>query len=278
MKVAMSSPTTPSTCAKVLPTQVVETQARPGIWSSMATYWSRTRPWLVMLVLLLVGFAPVLERILNTYTEEEEPDAPDEFDASNHSSIPEEDNDPDDFDNPEEDGDEERQHLFDSGGISPSALLPIHIVMATTMNLIGPFQLNHVFRQRWMGLHRRLGYIYIFCGVGAGLSAILITLINPARYVPLNYVTNLVFGAWLAGSTVAAVMFVRRREIKRHQRWVIRSFGAALTVGVHRVYAVVLHMLPFGGKIEIVALNGSLQDFLLSTIVVLVAEALARRH
>ena len=144
------------------------------------------------------------------------------------------------------------------------------------MNFIGPLQLNKNLRQRWWTLHRRLGYIYVTCGVGSGLTAILITIINPHRFNTFNYVTNFVFGGWLAGSTLTALVMIRSRKIKRHQRWMIRSFGAALTVAVHRLYGLLL-AIPGMDQIEITVADGSLQDFLLSAGTILVAEVIARR-
>eukprot|EP01043_Picozoa_sp_COSAG02_P007343 COSAG02_NODE_218_length_28570_cov_75.594816_7_plen_340_part_00 len=172
-------------------------------------------------------------------------------------------------------GDDGGAGFFGSDGILPRALLPVHVMMAGTMNAIGPLQFNRVIRQRWRGVHRRTGYVYMLSGIGAGLTAIVITVTNPERYNPFNIATNIVFSLWLMGSIVAALVFVRRRQIKRHQRWVIRSYGAALTVATHRLYGIFLLLLP---QLEIPGLDGTLQDTILSIFTMLVAEGIARSY
>ena len=181
----------------------------------------------------------------------------------------------------EDEGEDEllalRGGFFGDDGVRPGGLLQVHVMFSVTMNFIGPLQFNKILRQRWRPLHRRLGYIYVTCGVGSGLTALLITIINPDRFNTLNYVTNFVFGNWLAGSTLAALAMIRSRKIKRHQRWMIRSFGAALTVAVHRLYGLLLFAIPGMDQIEITAQGGAVQDFLLSVGTILVAEVIARR-
>jgi len=149
-------------------------------------------------------------------------------------------------------------------------------MFSVTMNFIGPLQFNKILRQKCRTLHRRLGYIYVTCGVVSGLTALLITILNPHRFNTFNYVTNYVFGGWLAGSTLTALVMIRSRMIKRHQRWMIHSFGAALTVAVHRL-AELLFVIPGMDQIEITVADGALQDFLLSVGTILVAEVIARR-
>lgn len=264
-----------TTCARVapMPVAIPETDAAPHahnkgvVFGKLITYWRCVKPWFLMFVLLLLGFLPVLERLLNASTQDE---------TFSNASNYENDTNASNYENDDENdgGESSTTGFFGSSGILPVFLLPLHIIVASTMNIIGPLQFNPAIRRRWRNLHRRLGYVYIPCAVGAGLTAILITLINPARYVWLNIIHNLLFGAWLLGSTVVALVFIRRSQIKRHQRWMIRSFGAALTVAVHRAYGSLIN----GSKLEIKVLDGALQDFLLSTIVVTLAEVLARKY
>ena len=109
--------------------------------------------------------------------------------------------------------------FFSSDGIVPRVLLPVHIVLSGLMNLVGPFQFNSVIRRRWTTVHRRLGYTFFPAAIGAGITAILITVINPTRYTTLNYLSNWAFGGWLAATAVMALVMIRRRQIRSHQRW-----------------------------------------------------------
>jgi hypothetical protein len=164
--------------------------------------------------------------------------------------------------------------FFSSDGIVPRVLLPVHIVLSGLMNLVGPFQFNSVIRRRWPSVHRRLGYTFFPAAIGAGITAIMITVINPTRYTTLNYLSNWAFGGWLTATAVMALVMIRRRKIRRHQRWAIRAFGAALTVAIHRVWGVVALAMP---PLDSDAIPFDVKDIMLSLATIAVAEALARR-
>jgi len=235
---------------------------------------SKAAPWIIMFAFYTLSSMPGVLRIINQGGEGLEDI--EEQEQIHNSSLSGEGDEGEGFG--EDEGDEEplRGGFFGDDGVRPGGLLQVHVMFSVTMNFIGPLQFNKILRQKQRALHRRLGYIYVTCGVGSGLTALLITIINPERFNTFNYVTNFVFGNWLAGSTLAALVMIRSRKIKRHQRWMIRSFGAALTVAVHRLYAILL-AIPGMDQIEITAQGGAVQDFLLSAGTILVAEVIARR-
>lgn len=164
--------------------------------------------------------------------------------------------------------------FFSGDGIIPRVLLPVHIVLSGLMNLVGPFQFNSVIRRRWPSAHRRLGYTFFPAAIGAGITAIMITVINPTRYTTLNYLSNWAFGGWLTATAVMALVMIRRRQIRSHQRWAIRAFGAALTVAIHRVWGVAALAVP---PLDSDAIPFDVKDIMLSLATIAVAEALARR-
>jgi len=52
-----------------------------------------------------------------------------------------------------------------------------------------------------------------------------------------------VFGAWFLACLVAAFRAIRRGDVARHRRWMIRAFVIALGVGTIRIWIVVLYGL-----------------------------------
>lgn len=164
--------------------------------------------------------------------------------------------------------------FLSSDGIVPRVLLPVHIVLSGLMMLVGPFQFNKVIRRRWPRFHRRLGYTFFPAAIGAGITAIMITVINPTRYTTLNYLSNWAFGGWLTATAVMALVMIRRRQIRSHQRWAIRAFGAALTVAIHRFWGLVALAVP---ALDSDAIPFDAKDIMLSLATIAVAEALARR-
>ena len=171
-------------------------------------------------------------------------------------------------------GDGFLSRILSSDGIVPRVLLPVHIVLSGLMMLVGPFQFNSVIRRRWPRAHRGLGYTFFPAAIGAGITAIMITVINPTRYTTLNYLNNWAFGGWLTATAVMALVMIRRRQIRRHQRWAIRAFGAALTVAIHRFWGVVALSIP---ALDSDVIPFDVKDIMLSLATIAVAEALARR-
>ena len=236
-------------------------------------------PWLVTALLFILASLPVGMRLADPDAAALEDAEAEE--AEEREELGDEREEPGEEHDGGEDGEAGQEvgggflsSFFSSDGIIPRVLLPVHIVLSGLMNLVGPFQFNKVIRRRWPSAHRRLGYTFFPAAIGAGITAIMITVINPTRYTTLNYLSNWAFGGWLTATAVMALVMIRRRQIRSHQRWAIRAFGAALTVAIHRVWGVAALAVP---PLDSDAIPFDVKDIMLSLATIAVAEALARR-
>lgn len=157
-----------------------------------------------------------------------------------------------------------------SDGVLPSFLLPFHILSASAMMLTGPFLVNSNILKRFRKTHRLMGRLFVAGGVLGGISALLITILNPDRYSEITFLTNLLFGGWLTVTSVMALRMARDRDFVRHRRWAIRAFAAALTVAVHRVF-----VLPALLQV-ILNLEGGFSDLILTLFTIFVGELIIR--
>ena len=99
-----------------------------------------------------------------------------------------------------------------------------HISAGAIALLLGPFQFLTRLRQRWPGLHRGIGRVYLGVGVLVGGSAGL-------------YMSQYAFGGPIAriGFALLAVLWlfsgwkalaaIRRGDIVRHREWMVRNFA-----------------------------------------------------
>jgi uncharacterized membrane protein len=99
-----------------------------------------------------------------------------------------------------------------------------HISAGAIALLLGPFQFLTRLRQRWPGLHRGIGRVYLGVGVLIGGSAGL-------------YMSQYAFGGPIAriGFALLAVLWlfsgwkalaaIRRGDIVRHREWMVRNFS-----------------------------------------------------
>jgi len=110
-----------------------------------------------------------------------------------------------------------------------------HIVPGVTYLLIAPFQLWRGFRTRHFELHRRMGRVAIVAGLLSGVAGVTFGLLM-AFGGALQAAASVVFGTWFVFSLVSAYRAIRRRDITKHRRWMIRGFAIGLAVGTIRLW------------------------------------------
>jgi uncharacterized membrane protein len=103
-----------------------------------------------------------------------------------------------------------------------------HILSAVTAIFLGPIQFSTRFRQRYLGLHRIFGKVYVGCVLVAAPCAV-----GLARHAPgiLLFAAIVQAFLWVA-LTLAAFITARNRHITQHRQWMIRSYGVGCTIFV----------------------------------------------
>jgi hypothetical protein len=117
----------------------------------------------------------------------------------------------------------------------PTALgLRTHITAAAFALITGPFQFLRPLRRRFPVAHHWIGRVYITACLVAGLAAGSIALFTASGLVAgVGFFVGAL--AWLA-TTVLALVAVKRRDFRAHQRWMIRSFALTLAAVTLRIY------------------------------------------
>ena len=101
----------------------------------------------------------------------------------------------------------------------------LHISVALLPLILGPFQFWNWFRQHHMKWHRLLGKVYLVGSVLGGLSAFYLGATLPLQ----GSVVPIILLSWLwLFMTVAAWITIRRKNIKAHRLFMIRSYVLAL--------------------------------------------------
>jgi uncharacterized membrane protein len=107
-------------------------------------------------------------------------------------------------------------------------LLPHGLAGACAL-LLGPFQFSELLRQRYLRLHRVMGWIYV-CGatILAPLGAYIQYFqerMGETRSFTMAAVAD---AALLMLTTAIALWFVLRGKIQQHRQWMTRSYAVAL--------------------------------------------------
>ncbi|GEP44154.1 DUF2306 domain-containing protein [Brevifollis gellanilyticus] len=107
-------------------------------------------------------------------------------------------------------------------------LLWLHIGMGSVTLLTGPFLLWDAFRIRHLRWHRCLGLAYVSAVAVSGLCAVWLSATTAyAVNRPYAFSLHVWVAVWLF-STGFAFYAVKRRQIKLHREWMVRSYLVTL--------------------------------------------------
>lgn len=103
-------------------------------------------------------------------------------------------------------------------------LLWPHIFCGAVSLLAGPFLLWDSFRNRYLRIHRGLGVTYVLAVLISGICAVVLS-VTTAYEVnrPYAFSLHVWVAAWLF-ATVFAFVMVKRRKLKLHREWMVRSY------------------------------------------------------
>ncbi|MGH3508074.1 MAG: DUF2306 domain-containing protein [Nocardioidaceae bacterium] len=119
--------------------------------------------------------------------------------------------------------------------IQNPVLAYLHIGFGVVYLLGAPLQLAHRFRSRHYAVHRRLGKVLLGAGVVSGVFALAFGL--PHAFGGLSEaIATAIFGSWFIACLVTAFVWIRRGDVVRHRRWMIRAFAVGLGVGTIRIW------------------------------------------
>lgn len=116
---------------------------------------------------------------------------------------------------------------------SPTPIV-LHVLCASLYGWIGAFQFSRELRLRWPRWHRRAGRILAACGLMTGLSGLWMTAfyaIPTPHQGPLLMGVRLGVGAAMVLSVVLGVTSILRRDLVRHEAFMIRAYALAMGAG-----------------------------------------------
>jgi hypothetical protein len=153
----------------------------------------------------------------------------------------------------------------------------LHVFSATLFCILGAFQFSRGFRLRWSGSHRRAGRVLAVCGLVAGATGLWMTAfydIPTSLQGPLLYVVRWIVALAMIGSIVMAWRTILRRDVVRHEAFMIRAYALGQGAGTQA--------LVLGPWMLISGESGGLTRDLLMTLAwainVVVGEAIIRRR
>lgn len=110
-----------------------------------------------------------------------------------------------------------------------------HIIPGVVYLVLAPFQISRRFRNRHLGLHRRMGRILVPTGILSGVFGIIFGIFfSFGGFAEAS--AAVVFGTWFVIALALAYSYIRAGDTVRHRRWMIRAFAIGLGVGTIRIW------------------------------------------
>lgn len=128
----------------------------------------------------------------------------------------------------------------------------LHIAPGAVYLLGAPLQLSARFRTRHYAVHRVLGRVLLGCALTSGVFALVFGLqFAWGRAVEAS--ATAVFGCWFLACLVLAFRAIRRGDVARHRRWMIRAFVVSIGISTMRLWVglfIGIDMVASGGEAD----------------------------
>lgn len=112
-----------------------------------------------------------------------------------------------------------------------------HIFLGGLALFIGWLQFIKSFRTKYLGIHRKIGYVYILSVMLSGFSGLFISFYATGPW-HTKFAFFLLAAMWLL-TTTFAVKAIKNKNITSHQNWMKRSYALAFSAVTLRLW------LPF---------------------------------
>jgi hypothetical protein len=114
----------------------------------------------------------------------------------------------------------------------------VHVIVVTLFSVLGAFQFSHGVRLRWPVWHRRAGRVLAVSGLIGAISGLWMTLfyrIPEPMQGDLLYWVRILVGTAMAVCIVIAWSSILRRNVPRHEAFMIRAYALGQGAGTQVV-------------------------------------------
>ncbi len=127
----------------------------------------------------------------------------------------------------------------------------LHIVPGLLFLTLAPLQFVARIRQRRISIHRGLGRILVICAAITGMGALVVNFLFPAFGGISTQAATVFFSVIFLFSLAKAFRHIRRKEVRLHREWMIRTFALAMGAASIRIFIPLLLLLTGLGLEEV---------------------------
>lgn len=130
----------------------------------------------------------------------------------------------------------------------------LHVIPGTAFLLLAPLQLLPRLRSRRQGIHRRMGYVLLACGIPFAATGLYFSFRDPSFGI-LGATASGLAAAWFLYCGARAYSAIRGRAIADHRVWMLRALAMAYAIAVIRALSLIVvaivpvRMTALGGPV-----------------------------
>ena len=110
----------------------------------------------------------------------------------------------------------------------------LHIIPGMVALMVGPFQFVPYLRKKYLQMHRMLGKVYVLACMLGGIAGFVIAYFAMGGWIATFGFMSMA-ATWLYCTTKAWTS-IRKKDIPKHQAWMIRSFAVTLAAVTLRIW------------------------------------------
>jgi len=116
----------------------------------------------------------------------------------------------------------------------------LHFIAGGIALLVGVFAFRRDLLVRRTSIHRKLGFVYFAAVLGSGIAGLAMAVFSSGG-LPAHAGFTMLALAWLT-TTLLGFRAIKRRDIPRHRRWMVRSYALCFAAATLRVELPLLGM------------------------------------
>jgi len=113
-----------------------------------------------------------------------------------------------------------------------------HISLGGVALLTGWSQFIKSWRNKYLKIHRFLGYIYVTSVLGSSITGLIIAIFSTGKK-PATIGFGMLAVSWFI-SNIKAFFGIRKGKVKEHEKWMIRNYALTFSAVTLRVYLPIL--------------------------------------
>jgi uncharacterized membrane protein len=143
---------------------------------------------------------------------------------------------------------------FEARFAAHPTLTLLHVLPGALFLTLGPLQFSRRIRTRHLRFHRWSGRVLVVAAIVSAIASFYFGILHPfAGFGEVSAIAT--FGALIVFFVVRGFVAIRRGDVARHRRWMIRAFAVGIGISTIRVVSAIMQLAARATPAETVTIS-----------------------